>query len=376
MHLTRIAALTLLAALSLPAAAAVPTGATNTFAVIYDASEEKTSGDYDQVIAGIESVPDVIVYRVALNTGEQKLAAAPHTGRPIQLAYNDKENIAVIYPDVGEPYRSVFTSIIHGIEDKANTRVASYAIGANQDPQAVAAELRRQNIRTVIALGRNGLKTAVSLDRNVNIVVGGVLSAPEAQSRDMSIFSLAPDPYLLFGRLKALTPSIRRVIVVYDPRQNTWLIQLARDAASKLGLELTTLEATDLKTAMRLYQQSMASADPKRDALWLPQDSVTVDETSVLPYVLQESWSRGVTVFSSSVSHVKRGALFSLYPNNTALGRNLANSALNQASGSAGPSRAILPLRDVLVAVNIRTASHLGLNIGKQQSFDMVYPEP
>jgi len=135
-------------------------------------------------------------------------------------------------------------------------------------------------------------------------------------------------------------------------------------------------EATDLKMAMRFYQDDLDTADPKQDALWLPQDSVTVDESSVLPLVLLEAWNRSLTVFSSSVAHVKRGALFSLYPNNLELGHNLANSALRQMP-SGNQSATISPLKEVLVAVNVRTAEHLGLNIAQRQrqAFDMVFPE-
>jgi hypothetical protein len=35
----------------------------------------------------------------------------------------------------------------------------------------------------------------------------------------------------------------------------------------------------------------------------------------------------------------------------------------------------MLPLREVLMAINLRTAKHLGLNIGSPQSFDMAFPE-
>jgi putative ABC transport system substrate-binding protein len=135
-------------------------------------------------------------------------------------------------------------------------------------------------------------------------------------------------------------------------------------------------EADDLKSALRFYQEAFASADPRRDVLWLPQDSTVVDESAVLPLVLQESWNRGIAVFSSSVSHVKRGVLFALYPNNLELGRSLAISAQAALAG-APPPKGLLPLRETLVAVNLRTANHLGIPIGsRQQTFDLVFPEP
>lgn len=285
--------------------------------------------------------------------------------------------IAVVYPDIGEPYRSVFAKIIEGVESQTKSRLASYPVGATFNPQQLSSDLRRKDIRVVIALGRHGLKVASALDKDIGVVAGGVVSVPESEARSFSVFSLAPDPALLFARLKNLVPGAKRVFVVYDSRQNAWLIRLAREAAKAQGLELVAQEAQDLKSALRLYQEILGSADPKRDALWLLQDSTTVDETSVLPLVLQESWNRTLPVFSSGVAHVRRGALFSLYPNNVELGRNLANSAMGYLSSNSQTSRGVVPLKEVLVAVNVRTAAHLGINLGsKQQSFDLVFPQP
>jgi putative ABC transport system substrate-binding protein len=284
--------------------------------------------------------------------------------------------IAVIYPDIGEPYRSVFSTIIDGIEDQTKGRVASYPVGANVNTQELSSDLKRRDVRAVIALGRNGLKVAATLDRSLGIVAGGVLSVPESEAQGLSVLSLAPDPALLFSKLKTLMPTAKRVIVVYDPRQNAWLMRLARDAAKAQGLELMAYEAVDLKSAIHIYQDVLASADSKRDVLWLPQDSTTVDESAVLPLVLQEAWNHNLAVFSSSVAHVKRGALFSLYPNNAELGRALAGWAMGYLS-SGTAFRGVRPLKEVLVAVNTRTANHLGINLNAlQQRFDMVFPEP
>lgn len=343
--------------------------------LIYSAeSAELLVGDFLGAITGVEDDPDVQVMRIVLSTDGD----SPRRAGPVKMAYNGGPGaIAVIYPDIGEPYRSVFEKIIEGIEDKVRTHVVSYAVGANPNLQGLALELKRQDIKVVIALGRNGLKAASNLDMEIGVVASGVLSAPEAENRLVSVYSLAPDPALLFGRLKSLLPGTRRVHVVYDPRQNAWLIRYAREAARANGMELVAYEASDLRTAVGYYRDILAAADPKRDALWLPQDTTTVEDSTVLPLVLQESWNHGLPVFSSSVSHVKRGVLFSLYPNNVELGRNLANSALGYLSAGSAAGRGILPLKEVLQAVNVRTAGHLGLDVSsRQSSFDMVFPEP
>jgi putative ABC transport system substrate-binding protein len=304
------------------------------------------------------------------------LAAACHPGPARPAPPEGSRAVAVIYPDIGEPYRGVFTRIIDGVEQQTRQRVSRFAVGSSVNSQQLAGELRRLEIRVAIVLGRNGLKAADALDRDIGVIAGGVLSLPESPVRAFSVHSLAPDPGLLFARLKSLVPETRRVWVVYDARNNAWLIRLARDAAKTHGIELMAFEVDDLKAALQRYQEILGSADAKRDALWLPQDFTTVDEASVLPLVLQESWDRSLTVFSSSVTHVKRGALFALYPDNTELGRRLGDAALAYLATGAPAARSMVPLKEVLLAVNVRTASHLGIDVAsKQQSFDLVFPE-
>lgn len=297
------------------------------------------------------------------------IAAAPAWAGP-----KESGAIAVIYPEIAEPYRSVFAQIIDGIEDKAKGRVAKFAVGPNVDAGELNNSLHHQDIKVVIALGRQGMKIVSALDHNLGVVVGGVLTAAENEIRDLQVNSLSPDPALLFSRLKQMMPGARRVFTVYDPRQNAWVMHLAKEAARAQGLELVTYEAQDLRSAMHAYQEIFAAANGDQDALWLPHDSTTVEDSSVLPLVLQESWQRNLAVFSSNFGHVKRGVLFSLYPNNVELGRHLAASALDiLASGKKNAG--IIPLREVLMAINLRTARHLEIDVSRQQKLDMAFPE-
>jgi putative ABC transport system substrate-binding protein len=285
------------------------------------------------------------------------------------------EALAVIYPDIGEPYRRVFSEIIGGIEEQSKAKARAFPVAAGSEPADVQSGLRAAGARVVIALGRLGMKAASTLDPSVAVVVGGVSAVPDPDK--LTGISLMPDPALLFTQLRALVPGVRRVLVVYNPLSNEPLIKLAREAAKAQGLELQALEALDLAAAARRYEAALASADARRDALWLPQDLTTVDETTILPIVLRESWNRGLPIFSSSVLHVKKGALFALYPNNAGLGRELAALAMSLQNGEP-VRRGIAPLRSVHAALNSRTASHIGLTLapGQQQAFDAIYPEP
>lgn len=286
------------------------------------------------------------------------------------------ESITVIYPDIGEPFRSVFTKIIEGIEEQAKGKVRSIAI-ANQDSAEINTLLRKNGTKVVIALGQRGYKVASGLDRDFNVIVGGVLSVPDPERSPYTVISLTPDPALLFAQLKNLIPGIKRVLVVYNPSNNEWLIKHARTAAKAQSLELITYEARDLASAAHQYETAFNASDSRFDSLWLPQDSTTVEESTIMPLVLKESWNRGVPIFSSNFLHVKKGALFALYPNNLEMGRHLGSTAMGSLGGDIS-KRGLFPLKDVLSALNIRTASRIGINIGaqRQRSFDFIFPEP
>ena len=101
----------------------------------------------------------------------------------------------------------------------------------------------------------------------------------------------------------------------------------------------------------------------------------TVEDSSILPLVLQESWNSNIAVFSSNFGYVRRGVLFSLYPDNAGLGKSLAGLAQDiLVTGDYG-KHGLMPLRDVQSAVNSRTAKHLGINPNRLQSFNKIFPE-
>lgn len=281
--------------------------------------------------------------------------------------------VAVVYPDVGEPYRAVFQKILEGIETRLpNNRVIPVAVGARPSAQ-LGEDLRRQDVRVVVALGRQGLVVANGLEQKLPVVAGAVLSVPEAEARIMAVHSLAPDPALLFQRLKTFLPEARRVFVVVDPANSAWQIRLAREAAKAQGLELVVTEVTDLKAAARAYRSIFETADTHRDVIWLLQDPLGAEESTILPFVLEEAWTRSMPVFSSNLAHVRRGALFTLYPDNEELGRRLGTTALGVLAGS-GPV-GVAPLREVLLAVNQRSAHHLGISVNaRAQGIDLVLP--
>jgi putative ABC transport system substrate-binding protein len=275
-------------------------------------------------------------------------------GQPVSA---DDVVVGVLYPDIREPYRAVFLSIIAGIKGEMKGPVKTYEIKKNHDPTALLAELEDDHVELVIALGKRGLKAARKFPKHFDILIGAVLATPDTNGTVKAGITLTPDPDVMFRRLKALAPEVQHVVVIYNPERSDWLIDRAQ------------------KEAAPLYRDVIDAADPSY-AVWLPQDRSTVDKSTILPMILEAAWNKRFVVFSSSLAHVSKGALFSLYPDNTAMGRSLAMLATGSIQNRGEGKARIVPLRDLQTAVNLRTAKRLGLRINGAQArrFGLVFP--
>jgi putative ABC transport system substrate-binding protein len=239
--------------------------------------------------------------------------------------------------------------------------------------------IAKHHIKTLVSLGSQGLETCATLPGNVRLLAGALLTPPDNAVGCVihGGIALAPSPDKLFARLKELKPDITQVSVVYNAGLNDWLIQYARLAAERNRLQLNAIAVDDLSQAAQVYKDLMSRGIGPKHAVWLPQDPFTVDQNTVLPVLLKASWDMGFVVFSSNPAHVSRGVLFALYPDYNKMGRSLGKQALQvHANGESG-NKLILPLEDVLIAVNLRTAEHLKLVFSQKEkvAFDLVFPE-
>ncbi|WP_455211887.1 ABC transporter substrate-binding protein [Kaarinaea lacus] len=284
--------------------------------------------------------------------------------------------VAVIYPQVDQPYARVFENIIDDIQQQKGFDVTTYSLHENYDAGEVKHWLSQQNAQTLVVLGQRGVDAVEHLDITIPMIIGAVLYVSGAQNEVVSGVSLTPDPDLLFKHLKQMAPDIKRVHVVYNPDRYQWLIDYAKKVAKKHQVEVLAREAKDLPSAAPMYRELLADSRHNQDAIWLLQDSSTVGNSSILPLVLKEAWEKKLVVFSSNPGHVRRGALFSLYADQNQLGKSITELLRQQTSGKT-KVKGLLPLSDVQIAVNLRTAGHIKIDIPHEQrrQFDLVYPK-
>lgn len=281
--------------------------------------------------------------------------------------------VAVLYPDVRAPYDRIFNDILKGIEQEARTNVVTYAIKKEDSLQQVSDWLNRTNPATVISLGSRGKAVASMLGEDINVVVGASILSDKNIASGLLGISLTPSPVKLFSKLQQLAPDVKKIHVVYHSETNAWLIHKAKQAAVKRGLEVIAVPAVDARDAASHYKTILKGNVKGAQAVWLLQGDPTLDERSLLPTILSKAWNKNFVVFSSNPSHVKRGALFSLYPDNIQMGESLSEKAYRVMNGK---DRDVDPLEDLLIAVNVRTAEHLSLKITRAQEreFNLVFP--
>ena len=157
------------------------------------------------------------------------------------------------------------------------------------------------------------------------------------------------------------------------------MVEHAKQPAQALGITLNPIPVERLQDAVAQYQRVLATLKSDTDALWLSQDSAVLDEQAVLPMILQQAWDRRLIVFSGNPSHVKRGILFAMYPDNERMGHSLGAMALRsrvRESGENPAPQGMALLTDLSTALNIRTAGHLGIRYSKEAlgEFDLIFP--
>ena len=283
-------------------------------------------------------------------------------------------NVGIIIPELRAPYNEIYNSIGDGVDEGLQHKSKRLFLEKDYDSKIVTDWLNDQGINAIITLGSLGQSSIKYLPDNMSVVLGAVLSSSSDTAQYPSV-ALMPDPSEQFKLLKELDNTRKKVVVVYNPSKNQWLIDLAKQQAIENNLQLVAYKANNIKQAAMIYDEVLTNGQLETTALWLLQDRSVVDSKVVLPFILEKTWQKSIVVFSGSPGHVKHGVLFCMYPNNEAHGKQAASLLLKEARGYQVDKR-IYPTEGLQKAINSRTAEHLGLDVSKAElrEFDLVFP--
>jgi putative tryptophan/tyrosine transport system substrate-binding protein len=278
--------------------------------------------------------------------------------------------IGVLYPESGAALQKLYQTIIDGMNTASDVRVQSRAVSERTPPDEIKAWLREQRSQVTVVLGDVPQALTEQLSTNTPLIYG----AGALNDNALPGVSLAASPAQMFARLRQVKPDVERVFVLYRQQASGWLIAAARAAAREQGLELASAACEDAQQAGAALARVLQQSRPGKDAIWLTLDPV-VPLNQLLPVLLRESWDKHLVLLSNNPVDVAKGALFALYPDYPAMGRQLAERAKRQAArpSLSGPEAS----EQLRGAFNTRTASHLGIVPSDRvlKSFDRTFPE-
>ena len=285
------------------------------------------------------------------------------------VAFAGDARIAVLYPETSGGYKQVFSNIISGVEQHQDIDVITMELVKQTDSRTVNDWLLENRVDSVIALGSACFAITSQIPKNIPVTVGALVMSPDGYSG----ISLAGDPELFMEHLRTLAPGVKRVYVIYSEKDSGWLVKMAGEAASKLGIELIANEVENTRQGVQRYDKVLDEVSGTTDAIWVPLDTIVPDKV-ILPKILQTAWDKKIVVFSNNPMHAKKGVLFALFPDHKSMGFDLGRLAIAQIGTKLPPQ--VLPARILKLAVNKRTASHLGFSYSKsqQRQFDIIFP--
>jgi putative ABC transport system substrate-binding protein len=283
-----------------------------------------------------------------------------------------KQSIAVLYPQIKEPYNQIFVSISQGIEQTFPGTTKILILDNSQDLDSIKRWLSQNQINAVIGLGRHALKFVLQLPQSYPSVVGAIsLSSKQV---NLSGISMLPSPHNLLQQLKKIQPNITSVHVVLNQQKQDWWLEQALLAAKQTEHKIVVHAVNNLTDSAQQYHHLLKQLNSQTEAIWLLADRNIMD-SAIMRNILEVAWDRELFIFSNLMPDVQRGALFAMYPDNVAMGKSLARMLTEQLA-QPKPEVNLQFLSDLLTIVNLRTAKHIGLHFSKseQQSFDLVYP--
>mgnify|MGYP001816048023 CR=1 FL=1 len=167
----------------------------------------------------------------------------------LSLTVSAELKVGVIIPELRAPFKVIFDDVGIGIDDALNKKTPKLILGKSYDPHSIGRWLEKENINAVITLGGVGQKSAVYVPHGIPVVLGALLSSPRATNKFPGV-ALTPNPKSLFKLLKQLDSQRKKVVVVYNPEKNGWLVELAKRQAATNGVQLIAYEATDIKLSL------------------------------------------------------------------------------------------------------------------------------
>ena len=285
------------------------------------------------------------------------LLAIGGTAVPVRAA-----NIAVLVSSDADEYKEA----LKGFKEVAGQHtVAVYDMYGDLDRgrKALAEIERKGKPDLIFAIGTWALQVTAG-QTEIPVVYAMVLNppsvvAPTVKNVTGASMNVSVDQSLRV--LKQLGPRVKRIGVIFNRARTGYLVRQAESVAREEGLQLVTKEIASPKEVTA----ALDALQDEVDALWIIPDE-TILAQAVVQQILLVSFRKKIPVLGLSERHARMGALLSLsFASSEDIGRQAGEIARAVLGGKAAAQIPYTTARNVTVAVNLKAAEKLGLEIPK-----------
>lgn len=164
-----------------------------------------------------------------------------------------------------------------------------------------------------------------------------------------------------FEQMGRISPGVKRIGVLYNPKETGKIIDKAKQAAGALGLSLEAVAVESSKEVLTAFDGLL----PRVDFIWTVADS-QVFTAQTTPALLLASIRARVPMMGLSTAHVRAGATAALSCDYAEIGKQAADLAGQILNGRDPGDLPISAPRNVRLALNVRAAEHIGLRIDSE----------
>jgi len=271
-----------------------------------------------------------------------------------------------------EPYTMAFRAFQDALSRQGQkVQIKEYVLKEGASKERILAEIRERPPSLVLTMGSSATSLVRGQVKEVPVVfcmvlnplASGLVQSMQSSGSNLTGASLDIPVKLQFEALQGVVPSVRRVGVLYNPKETEKVVAPAVKTATALGLELVAIPVTSPEEV-----QEMVDALPRKkiDALWSVADSTVFSSSRSAEFLLRRTLEARIPVMGLSPAFVKAGALLALSVDYKDVGLQCGEQAAQVLAGQLPSSLPITVPRKVTLYVNLNVARAIGITIPSQ----------
>lgn len=279
-----------------------------------------------------------------------------------------KQTIAVIKSSNITPYNTALKGFEKELKDKGiDVSLVKYDIEASKEEcLRVIEEVKAKRPRLVLTIGSLSTRIACQEIKDIpvvfsmvlNPVASGFVKSMESSGNNLTGVSLDIPIRHQFENLKSVVPRIKKIGVLYNPKNTAIVVRKAQRVAEELGLQLIAKPVNSEKDV----PEALKELCRRIDALWSVADSTVFSPQSVR-FIILHTLRNKIPFMGLSPSFVKAGALLALSWDYEDIGRQSGEIAAEVLAGKKPAELPIATPRKTFLFLNLRVAEQIGIKI-------------